>query len=151
MAQDAPQPATTVSGKKLLIMRGDGANPEQFGEPVGLTTKGLKFSAATTKTSVPDAANPNDNPMWVQNEVKELSAQVTGDGICAVESFALWQADMFAGVARNYRVKLDNDQLGYFYAPYILTTWELTGTFGDKVKLKVTLDNDGPVQYAANL
>jgi predicted secreted protein len=157
MAVDAPQPAGTVAGHKLLIMRGDGGaagagqgGGEKFDEPVGLITKTLKFSASTTQTSVPDAANPGDNPMWVQRGIKELSSVVTGDGVCARESFNIWQQDMLAGGSRNYRIKLDDDAMGYFAGAYVLTSFELSGTYGDKVKVKLQLDNDGPVTYTPN-
>jgi predicted secreted protein len=147
MAQDAPQPAGTIAGQKLLIARGDGGangGAEQFAEPVGLVTKTFGKTASTATTSVPDAAN-TDNPMWEQRGTKSLSAKLSGDGVCSKESFAIWDADV--GVSRNYRVKLDEDGFGYWEGRFILTQFELSGTYGERIKVKVSLDSDGPLTY----
>jgi hypothetical protein len=153
MAQTASQPATTVAGQKLLITRGDGGQDgpggaQQFAEPIGLITKDFTQSAAVGTTSVPDAVN-TENPMWDKRRVKSMSAKVTGDGVCARESFAVWQGDV-GQPSRPYRIKLDDDAMGYWEGNFILTQFQLTGTYGEEVKVKVTLDSDGPAVYTAN-
>jgi hypothetical protein len=64
---------TVLPGTKLLILVGDGASPEVFGEPCGLTTKSFELSASTNTTLIPDCADP-EAPAWEAKDVNALSA-----------------------------------------------------------------------------
>src|SRR5690606_33512417 len=56
-------PPKTAAWYKMLIQVGDGADPEVFSAPCGLTTRGLNFSAETSDTTVPDCDDPS-LPSW---------------------------------------------------------------------------------------
>ena len=49
---------TVLPGTKLLLLLGDGASPETFAEPCGLTTKSFDLAASTNTTVLPDCTDP---------------------------------------------------------------------------------------------
>ncbi len=111
---------TTGAFSKLLILLGNGASPEVFAAPCGLTSKGFEISATSGDIQVPDCDDP-DAPAWTERVVKALSAGVSGSGIMAVESFDTWNDWALSGLAQNVRVKLDLPGLGYYSGRFILT------------------------------
>ena len=84
---------TVIAGTKLLVLIGAGGDspgsPDVFNEPCGLTAKNLDLTASTNTTNIPDCANP-DLPSWEAKDVASLAAEVTGNGVMAVESFHAW-------------------------------------------------------------
>jgi predicted secreted protein len=142
----------TASSSKLLILVGDGADPEVFSAPCGLTTKGIAFAADTVDQTVPDCDNPDD-PSWVGRAISTLSSTVTGSGILALEALPTWRAYLFSGLAKNLRIKIDvplADNGGYFAGSYLLTAFTLGGADRGKVTLDgVTLVSDGEVTWVA--
>jgi predicted secreted protein len=137
---------TVLSGTKLLILVGDGASPEVFAQPCGLTTNGIDFSASTNTTLLPDCADP-DLPAWEAKDVNGLSASVTGTGVMAVESFDIWNDWFQAAAAKNCQIKLDSAELGYWAGSFILTGLKYSGTRGEKVTVDITLSNNGAVPW----
>lgn len=137
---------TVLPGTKLLILVGDGASPEVFAEPCGLTTKSFELAAATNTTLIPDCADP-EAPAWEAKDVNSLSATVSGTGVMAVESFTTWN-DWFMGAeAKNAQIKLDNATLGHYAGTWLLSSFKLGGTRGQKVTVDITLVNDGAVTW----
>lgn len=141
---------TVLAGTKLLILVGDGNSPELFAEPCGLTTKGFDLSASTNTTLIPDCDNP-EAPAWEAKDVNSLAAQVTGQGVMAVESFAIWNEWFLSASAKNAQVKLDSDDLGYWEGSFILSGLKYGGTRGQKVTIDITLVNTGAVVWVDNV
>jgi len=137
---------TVIAGTKLLILVGDGGSPEVFTAPCGLTNTTFTLTGATGSTVVPFCDDP-EAAAWDTKEVTSLSAQVTGTGVMAVESFTLWNNWFLSGVAKNAHVKLDNPGLGSYEGPWVLGNFKLTGTRGQKVTVDVTLDNADIITY----
>jgi predicted secreted protein len=137
---------TVIPGTKLLILIGDGASPEVFAAPCGLTTTGFTLSASTNSTLIPDCADP-EAPAWEAKDVNALSAQVSGSGVMAVESYALWKDFFMGAVAKNVQIKLDDPGLGSYQGQFILTSFKNTGQRGQKVNVDITLDNNGAVVW----
>lgn len=140
---------TVIAGTKLLILVGDGASPEVFSQPCGLTSSTFSLTSATGSTVVPWCDAPED-AAWDSKEVTSLSAQVTGSGVMAVESFAIWSNWFLSGASKNAQVKLDDPGLGYYTGPWILSSFKLTGTRGQKVTVDITLDNSDIVTWTPN-
>lgn len=137
---------TVLPGPKLLILVGDGGSPEVFATPCGLTSNTFSMTAATGSTSVPDCSDP-ELPVWDVKDITSLSAQVTGTGVMAVESFHVWN-DWFTGAtAKNVQIKLDNAMLGSYTGQFILSSFKLTGTRGQKITADITLDNNNVVTF----
>lgn len=139
---------TVIAGTKLLILVGDGASPEVFSAPCGLTNQTFTLTSAVGSTVVPFCDDP-EAAAWDTKEVTSLSAQVTGQGVMAVESFAVWNNWFLNGVAKNAHVKLDDPGLGHYEGPWVLSNFKLTGTRGQKVTVDITLDNADIITWVA--
>jgi predicted secreted protein len=137
---------TVIAGTKLLILVGDGASPEVFAQPCGLTNNTLSFTSATGSTVIPFCDDP-EAAAWESKEVTSLSAQVTGSGVMAVESFTTWSNWFSSGEAKNAQVKLDDPGLGHYEGPWVLSSFKLTGQRGQKVTVDITLDNSDIITW----
>lgn len=137
---------TVLPGTSLLILVGDGASPEVFGAPCGLTTTGIDFSASTNTTVIPWCDDPSA-PAWEAKDVNALSASVTGNGVMAVESFAVWNEWYQEAIAKNVQIKLDSPELGHWAGSFILSSLKFGGVRGNKVTVDITLSNDGAVPW----
>jgi hypothetical protein len=101
--------ATTYPFSKMLIKVGDGATPEVFTDPCGLTTKGFTRTANMNDTNIPDCADP-DAPSWLGRDVVSYQATLNGAGIVAKESFeTVWEDWWTEGSTRNVQIELDPD------------------------------------------
>lgn len=144
--------ATTRSWSKLTIWPGDGVSPEVFTSKVcGLTSKGFTLSSETSDTAVPDCTDP-DLPAWIERVTRSSSAEISGSGVMAEETFAFWRDWKLDGSAKNVRVMLDlvtSD--GYFAGSFLLTNFELTGNQDDgKVNVSLTLQSNGEVDWTTS-
>lgn len=137
---------TVLSGTKLLILVGDGASPEVFAAPCGLTTTGINFTASTNSTLLPDCEDP-EAPAWEAKDINGLSAQVTGTGVMAVESFEVWNDWFQSADLKNCQIKLDDAALGHWAGQFVLSSLKYGGQRGNKVTVDVTLDNSGAVPW----
>jgi predicted secreted protein len=137
---------TVLPGTKLFILVGNGATPEVFDNPCGLTTNGIDFTASTGNTLIPDCADP-EAAAWEAKDINALSAQVTGTGVMAIESFSVWNGWFQSGQLKNCQVKLDDPALGYWAGAFVLTSLKYGGTRGQKVTLDITLANSGAVPW----
>ena len=148
---------TVITGTKLLVLIGFGGDspgsPDVFSEPCGLTTKGFDLTASTNTTLIPDCTDPS-LPAWEAKDVNSLSAEVTGSGVMAVESFHTW-LDWFLGATeRQARIQLVSPttsplSLGYLQGAFILSKLSYQGTRGQKVNIDVTLSNNGALAFVA--
>lgn len=136
---------TTLRGSKLLIMIGDGADPEVFAAPCALNTKSFNRSASTNDFNVADCSDP-DAPVWTERAKGALSSGITGSGTLAKESIDTWE-EFFEDVdSRNIRVVID-----YAVGPrtyqgkYHLTTFNITGDQDGLIQYEIELTSDGPV------
>lgn len=139
----------TLSATKLLLLIGDGAQPEVFAAPCGLTSRGINFSKETNDTTVPDCDNP-DAPSWTERVVSALSGTVSGSGVLAMEALETWRDFFFSTESRNVRVKLDAPLAsngGHFEGKFHCTTFNVTGDNGEKINVEVELQNDGEVVW----
>jgi hypothetical protein len=137
---------TVIDGTKLLILVGDGGSPEVFTTPCGLTSNTFSLTAATGSTVIPFCDDPSAAAFDAKT-VTSLSAQVTGSGVMAVESFAVWNNWFLSGQAKNAQIKLDNAALGSYQGPWVLSSFKLVGTRGQKVTVDVTIDNSDIISF----
>lgn len=140
---------TTFSASKLYVSLGDGASPETFAAPCGLTTRGFTLSKDTNDVTVPDCADP-DAPAWTERAVRTLSGEFTGSGILAAEALSTWQAAFDDTSSRNARVGINAvaaDNGGYYSGRFHLTNFGWSGDLGDKIKVSVTMVSDGELTW----
>lgn len=137
---------TVLPGTKLIILVGDDASPESFSEPCGLTTKSFTLNATTNSTLLPDCADP-EAPAWEAKDVNSLSAEVSGSGVMAVESFMTWWNWFNSADLRTCKIELNDSALGYWLGEFIITKLAYGGERGKKVTLDITLVNSGALTF----
>ena len=134
--------ATTYPFSKFLVKIGDGASPEVFTDPCGLTTKGFTRSANLNDTNIPDCDDP-DAPSWLGRDVVSYQGQIAGSGVVAQESFATWEDWWNAGETRNVRIELNTEAA--WIMPAKLQEFAITAERGNKVQMAVNIVSDGAV------
>ncbi|MFC0243674.1 phage tail tube protein [Rhodopseudomonas telluris] len=135
---------TVLKGTQLLLKVGDGASPEVFAEPCGLTTKSFDRSAATSTNLIPDCADP-EAPAWESTDVSALSCTFSGSGLMARESFDIWNDWFESAEGKNMQIWLGT--MGHFNGNFVLTSFKLSGQRGNKVQVEVAAKADGAVAW----
>lgn len=141
----------TIKGSHVLIMLGNGASPETFAAPCGLTTKAINLTATANEFNVPDCTNP-DAPMFTERVISALSAGVTGNGVLDMNSLDEWRIWWLSGLAENIRVVIDETQAlggGYFAMSAVLTDLNIGGNQGELATVDVTIASNGPITWHA--
>jgi hypothetical protein len=136
---------TTLTFGHFLILLGDGASPEVFAEPCGLTSKGFAQTANTQDTNVPDCDDP-DAPSFVERAIESLSGEISGSGVLAMESFPVWDAFYKNAISKNVRIVLDTtlaNNGGYYEGAFLLTRFGMTAQNKGKVQVELTMVSDG--------
>jgi hypothetical protein len=136
--------ATTYPYSQFLVKIGDGASPEVFTDPCGLTSKGLTRTANMNDTNIPDCANP-DAPSWLGRDVVSYQGAIAGAGVVASESYGVWESWWNAGKTRNVRIELGNPVAYAWVMPAKLQELALTAERGNKVQMAVAIVSDGAV------
>lgn len=139
------QPHTYTFGE-FLIEVGNGATPEVFGAPCGLTAKSFNGQAATNDTNVPDCDDP-DAASWLERDVTSLSRDITGSGVLAESALEIWDDWWESANPKNCQISLTGGVNGTrtWSGSYILSGFEITGSLGEKVQVSVTLVSNGIV------
>jgi hypothetical protein len=140
--------ATTTPFGGFLVKLGDGASPEVFTAPCGLTSKGFNQTANTQETSVPDCTDP-DAPAYVERAVDTISAEISGSGVLATEAFTVWQAWFDNSATKNFRIYPKGASGGYYEGRGILSAFNMTVQRGQKVNVDVTIQSDGEYTWNA--
>jgi hypothetical protein len=135
---------TTFRFGEMLIEVGDGASPETFGAPCGLTTKAFNGAAQTQDTVVPDCDDP-DAPAWNERAVTALSRDISGNGVLAKEFLETWDDWFSSGLSRNVHITIGQDQ---WRGAYVLNTFDITADLGQKLKVNIAMQSDGQVTRA---
>lgn len=140
---------TVLPGTALLILIGDGGTPEVFAQPCGLTSNKASIKASANSTVVPFCDDPAA-AAWDVKDINSLSMNVSGSGVMATESFDVWNNWALSGVAKNAQIKIDDGKghyLGYYSGSFVLASFDLTGTRGQKVLIDAALDNNDIVTW----
>lgn len=139
----------TLKGSKLLLLLGNGADPEVFAAPCGLNARGINFSKETSDSTVPDCDDP-EKPSWQERSVVSLSGTISGSGILALEALPTWREFFFSTDPKTVRVKLDAplaDNGGYWEGLFHCTSFNINGPNGEKIGVEIELQNDGEVLW----
>lgn len=80
---------TTIKGGKVRVLLGDGASPEQFAAPCGLTSRSITLNKALNEFQLPDCDDP-DAVDWLGRDAVSLSMSIAGEGVLANESVDEW-------------------------------------------------------------
>ena len=134
---------------KWLILLGDGAGPEVFSAPCGLTSRGLDLSASSNDVTVPDC-DDEDAAAWTARVIDALSGTISGSGVMDRDSHETWRDWFLSAEAKNVRMSLDETGAnggGYYAGAFILTKLTITGERGNKVLLEVEMQSDGAITW----
>jgi predicted secreted protein len=142
--------ATTVPFRYFKVLLGNGATPEVFVAPCGLTANGIAFTKDTNSTVTPDCTNP-DAPGWVERDVVSNSAAISGSGVMAEESLSTWWDAYNDDAPIHARVQIDRPAPvgGYYSGSFHLTRFEEAGTRGNRVSVTIAMESDGAVTWTA--
>lgn len=145
----------TLSFANFTVLLGNGATPETFAAPCGLTSRDVKFDGKSSSVIVPDCNNP-EAPAWEEKAVSALSGQVSGDGILSMADLATWNDWFQSGLDKNIQIWVNDTAAnggGYWSGAAILSTFEVSAKLaadGNRATIKVTIDSDGPWTWTAN-
>lgn len=144
--------ATTILFGDQAILIGNGATPEVFTAPCGLTELTRTINTETSTTNVPDCIDP-DLPSWLEIDAVSKQMVLSGNGVLAVEYLEQWrlfsESDDYRTV-RWYRDLSAANGGGYYEGPALLTTYEESGARGRKWNVSIGLTFDGkPIWHAA--
>jgi predicted secreted protein len=133
--------ATTTKFSDFLILLGDGATPETFTAPCGLTSRGFNRSANLSDVNVPDCVD-EDAPSWLERDVISYQSSIAGAGVIADESASTWEDWWESGLAKNVRIERKTAAwVGSFY----LTEYNMAGERGQRLTGNITLTSNGKV------
>lgn len=135
---------TTFKFKDFVVETGDGASPEVFGRPCGLTSWSFNGQAQTNDTNIPDCDDP-EAAAWLERDVVSLTRDITGSGILAEEYLQTWDDWFVSADVKNARITLGDLQ---WTGSYLLTGFEVSAQVGDKAQINITLQSDGQITRA---
>ena len=137
--------AKTSKFSEFLLLLGDGADPEVFAAPCGLTSRGISFSADTDSTDVPDCSDES-LPSWKERDVTSKSASISGSGVMDKTSRALYWAWYDSGDSKNIQIKdpaSAADKGGYWSGKAVITSLDFKVDKGQRVSCDISLESDG--------
>lgn len=136
------QPTTARPGK-MRILLGDGEDPEAFAAPCGLTTKGLTIQKNLSEVDIPDCDDP-DAPFWLARDVTNLSISISGEGVLAAESEAIWIAAAYSTEAVNAKVEIEfSTGIRTFSGAFHVDNFGINANQGQRVSASISLQSDG--------
>lgn len=141
---------TVLRGSLMLLEIGDGGSPEQFDNPCGLSEKAFNRTWSVNDEIIPDCDDP-DAPAWNARTKVAAGATISGSGLLAKEFLDAYEAWFADQDARNCKITLDYDDGPIEYTgAFHLTTFNITGTIGQKVQVEIEAQSDGEVDYDAS-
>ncbi|MCH2096732.1 MAG: phage tail protein [Rhodobacteraceae bacterium] len=116
----------------MLILLGDGGDPETFGWPCGANARSVKFINNTGEESILDCDDPNGEPAVILRWIESQDTQLTISGRVAVEALSMWRSWADAednGGVKNIRSEIQNGSGGaggFHTLPAILQDFEIS-------------------------
>lgn len=143
--------AETVRFSGLRVLLGDGADPETFAMPCGLTERSFNRSKEMGESNVPDCAD-EDGASFIERDVTSKSAAVNGQGMLDVTALDTWEAFWASDTSRNVRVEIwrNNVKKGHWAGKFHLESLEIGATKGERANVTVALQSDGSFVWVPN-
>lgn len=142
-----PAPELT---NKLLILLGDGGEPETFAHPCGANARSVKFTNNTGEEALLDCDDPLGAPTAIARWVESQDSSLNISGKVAVQSFPAWRgwfdADGPAAI-KNIRVEVLNSASlggGFYTIPCVVQEVEITTEGKGNISFTATIMGAGP-------
>jgi predicted secreted protein len=142
---------TALSFGKMVMYLESRTTPGNYIAPCGLTTRSFNISKETSDITLPDCADP-DLPAWQARDVRALSWTVSGEGVLALEALIEWRTFAQSSQSRRVRVELTTAAGaggGYWTGSGHLTSFEVSGTLGEKLQVSIEIQGDGEAVWTA--
>lgn len=121
------------------------SNTPTFEMPCGFQSKSFDINVTSGETEVGDCDDP-DAPVWMERDVRGLSATVDGNGVMAMESYETWRG-MLGKPSRLVRVEFNDTAAnggGYWQGRAVLNNMRHAGANrGEKLTLGINMSSDG--------
>lgn len=143
--------AQTIRFGEQALLIGDGATPEVFSAPCGITSLTKSTSTNTSDIDIPDCDDP-DLVVWLGIDEVSKRMTLTFSGTIAQQSLALWQEWELDGGLRNVRWLRNLNDLalrGYLEGPALLTEFEETSEARGRYTFTGTIIFDGKPVWTA--
>lgn len=143
--------ALTVKFGEQQLLIGDGADPEVFTAPCGITSLTKSTSTNTSDIDIPDCDDP-DLVIWLGIDEVSRRMTLTFSGTLAQQSLALWQEWELNGGFRNvrwFRNLTDPVLRGYLAGSALLTEFEETSEARGRYTFTGTIIFDGQPTWTA--
>ena len=135
--------ATTIKGGKIAVKLGDGASPEVFSSPCGLTQRGLTLSKNLNDVTIPDCDDP-DKVAWLGRDAASLSMSISGEGVLASESIEAWMDAAESIDSVDVQVDIEFPATTYTYAGKMhVESFEIGANNGERATITVSMQSDG--------
>lgn len=139
--------AQTVRFSGLRVLLGDGADPENFAAPCGLTERSLTLSKELGESNVPDCTD-EDAASWTQRDVVSKSAEIAGQGVIDIAALTTWQERHASDTSGNVRIEIwRGTKVGHWQGAFHLANLELGATKGERATVQISLQSDGAVAW----
>ena len=141
------QPVTAKFGK-VRVLLGDGATPEVFAAPCGLTSKGITLSQGLSEVNIPDCDGP-DMPAWVERDTTSLSVSISGEGVLAAGAVPTWidAAKSTDPTNAKFEVEFTTGVLVYTGA-FKVDSFAITAALGERANCSISMQSSGEVTIA---
>lgn len=138
---------TSIPYGKFVLKLGDGATPEAFTKPCGMTSRSFNRSANMKETVRPDC-NDEDAAAVVERAVVSKDWQIQGAFIIEAEDYDTWDdwcQDDDHGVRNVQVVIVEPAALAgrTYQGPAVLPQFNMTAEHGGKVQGDVTIAGAG--------
>lgn len=143
--------AETIKFGEQQLLIGDGADPEVFTAPCGITSLTKSTSTNTSDIDIPDCDDP-DLVIWLGIDEVSRRMTLTFSGTLAQQSLALWQEWELNGGFRNvrwFRNLTDPVLRGYLAGSALLTEFEETSEARGRYTFTGTIIFDGQPTWTA--
>ena len=140
--------ATTLPFSAFKAML-ETATPNTFAAPCGLTERSVSFTKETNDTTSIDC-DDEDAPAWVDRDVVSLSASISGEGVMARQSLETWREAFASTEPVKTRIEVAGTAAqggGYWQGLFHLSSFELTGTKGERCTVSIEMQSTGPVTW----
>lgn len=143
--------AKTIKFGEQMLLIGDGATPEVFSAPCGITSLTKSTSTNTSDIDIPDCDDP-DLVIWLGIDEVSRRMTLTFSGTLAQQSLPLWQEWEMEGGFRNVRWLrnlTDPTLRGQLEGPALLTEFEESSEARGRYTFSGTLIFDGKPVWTA--
>ncbi len=115
----------------MLILLGDGGDPETFGFPCGANARSVKYTNNTGEEVLLDCDNPMGAPAVISRWIESTDTQLSISGRIAKSAFTMWRSWIDAqgsDAKKNIRTELLDSAdtgAGHHEMPAILKEFEI--------------------------